>query len=187
MFLIFGLGNPDAKYQLTRHNIGFMAADVIMSRYNFSTSRLRFHAEYSEGIIDNHKVIILKPLTYMNRSGICAAEIVNFYKVPLEKIIVLHDDLDLSLGHIKLKIGGSHGGHNGLKSLDAHIGKDYWRVRIGIGHPGDKSLVTPYVLGNFTKQEIEIVEQKNMDIAANIAYILNNDIETFRTNIVKDF
>ena len=155
MFVLIGLGNPGAQYALNRHNIGFMTIDVIAESYNFPPFKNKFNALISEGMIGETKVILCKPLTFMNLSGKSAQTLLQFYKISLEKVYVIHDDLDVLPGKIKLKLGGGNGGHNGLSSLDQHIGKDYWRLRLGIGHPGHRDAVTNYVLGNFSKQDHE--------------------------------
>lgn len=157
MFVFVGLGNPGEKHALNRHNIGFMVVDSIAAAYRFPPFKAKFSALVCEGIIGERKVVLYKPLTYMNLSGQSVGELIRFYKVPPDHVYVAHDDLDLDPGQIKVKIGGGHGGHNGLKSLDQHIGKDYWRIRLGIGHPGHSSpqqdKVSRYVLGNFSKQD----------------------------------
>lgn len=153
MYVLVGLGNPGAKYAFNRHNIGFMTIDIIADEYRFSPFKSKFSAEISEGTIGPHKVILCKPMTYMNLSGRAVSELAHFYKIPVDNIYVIHDDLDLMPGKIKVKKGGGSGGHNGLTSLDQSIGKDYWRIRLGIGHPGHKDAVTSYVLGNFIKAD----------------------------------
>lgn len=153
--LFVGLGNPGPSYAMNRHNIGFMAVDVIAESYNASPWRSRFQGHLAEAKLVDQRILLCKPLTYMNLSGACVAAAMRFYKIPLEKTYVFHDDLDLEPGRIKIKQGGGTGGHNGLASLDQHIGRDYWRVRIGIGHPGHKSAVTSYVLNNFSNNETE--------------------------------
>ena len=152
-WLLVGLGNLGEKYTLNRHNIGFMAVDAIAAAYHFPAFKIKFSATISEGIIGSHKVILCKPMTYMNLSGQSVGELMRFYKIPPAQVYVVHDDLDLEPGKVKLKIGGGNGGHNGLKSLDQHIGKEYWRVRLGIGHPGHRDAVSSYVLGNFSKSD----------------------------------
>ncbi|MBL8837832.1 MAG: aminoacyl-tRNA hydrolase [Alphaproteobacteria bacterium] len=153
MLVIAGLGNPGPDYAGHRHNVGFMAVDVIVDRHRFGPPRSRFEAIVSEGTIDAEKTIALKPMTYMNDSGRAVAAALRFYKLAPARLIVVHDELDLPAGRIKVKRGGGNGGHNGLRSIDAHIGPDYWRVRIGIGHPGDKDMVSGYVLHDFAKAE----------------------------------
>ncbi|MDF3034169.1 MAG: aminoacyl-tRNA hydrolase [Alphaproteobacteria bacterium] len=159
MFVLVGLGNPGQKYALNRHNIGFMAVDSLAAAYHFPPFKIKFSAMVSEGTIGRHKVLLCKPMTYMNLSGQPAGDLIRFYKIPPASVYVVHDDLDLEPGQIKLKIGGGNGGHNGLKSLDQHISQGYWRVRLGIGHPGRTSLqkdrVTDYVLSNFSRNDEE--------------------------------
>ena len=153
MHLLVGLGNPGEKYAKNRHNVGFMALDRIHERHGFSPWRSRFSGEVSEGRIGSHKVMLLKPETFMNLSGQAAGEAMRYFKLEPEDVIVIHDELDLDPGRVRIKRGGGHGGHNGLKSLDAHIGKDYQRIRIGIGHPGAKPAVAGYVLKDFPKAD----------------------------------
>ncbi|MCE3231312.1 MAG: aminoacyl-tRNA hydrolase [Alphaproteobacteria bacterium] len=159
MFELVGLGNPGQKYALNRHNIGFMAVDSLAAAYHFPPFKIKFSAMVSEGTIGRHKVLLCKPMTYMNLSGQPAGDLIRFYKIPPASVYVVHDDLDLEPGQIKLKIGGGNGGHNGLKSLDQHISPAYWRLRLGIGHPGRTSLqkdrVTDYVLSNFSRNDEE--------------------------------
>lgn len=152
-YLIVGLGNPGNQYSLNRHNIGFMAIDVIADIQNFPSFKSKFSALVSESKFSNQKIILLKPQTYMNLSGRSVAEAAKFYKISPENIYVFHDDLDVQPGRIKVKLGGGSGGHNGLKSLDQYIGQNYWRIRLGIGHPGFKDAVHGYVLGNFHKDD----------------------------------
>lgn len=159
MYLLVGLGNPGNDYKKNRHNIGFMVADAIASDNNFPAFKSKFNGEYTEGVIAGKKVMIVKPQTYMNESGQCVGKIASFYKIPPEKIIVFYDELDIPFKRVKVKQGGGAGGHNGIKSIDAHLGnKDYWRVRMGIDHPGDKNRVSGYVLSDFSK-----VEQAELD------------------------
>ena len=153
MRLLVGLGNPGEKHQNNRHNIGFMAADKIRETYDFSPYRRRFQGLISEGKIGNHSVRILKPTTFMNESGRSVGETIKFFKLPSDKVFVFYDDLDLVPGKCRIKLGGGAGGHNGLKSLDNQIGNEYWRVRLGIGHPGHKDRVLRYVLQDFAKKE----------------------------------
>lgn len=154
MRLLVGLGNPGGTYARNRHNIGFMAADVIVRRHSFAAWRSKFQGQWSEGTIDGEKVAVLKPETYMNLSGQAVAAAARFLKIANSDIVVLHDELDLPPGKVRVKKGGGAGGHNGLKSIDAHLGNDYWRVRLGIGHPGHKDLVTAWVLNDFAKADV---------------------------------
>ena len=158
MKLIVGLGNPGEKYAGNRHNIGFMAVEEIARGYNFGPWRKRFQGLTAEGQIGTEKCILLKPATYMNESGRAAGEAMRFYKLSAGDVIVIHDELDLKPGTVRVKTGGGNAGHNGLKSLSAYIGNEYMRVRLGIGHPGDKALVTNYVLQDFAKADRQWLE-----------------------------
>ncbi len=152
MLLLVGLGNPGPRHANNRHNIGFMALDEIVRRHGFGPWRLRFQGRLSEGRIGGEKTFALEPETYMNESGRAVGEAVRFYKLePATQVIVIYDEIDLRPGKVKVKLGGGAGGHNGIRSIDRHIGRDYRRVRLGIGHPGDKDLVHGYVLQDFAK------------------------------------
>ncbi len=153
MKLLIGLGNPGAEHARNRHNVGFVAVDAIAEAHGFGPWRKKFQGQVSEGRLDGEKCLLLKPSTYMNESGRAAAEAVRFYKLDLDDVIVLYDEIDLAPGKVRVKTGGGVAGHNGLKSLTRHIGNDYMRVRIGIGHPGDKSKVHSHVLKDFSKTE----------------------------------
>jgi len=153
MLLLVGLGNPGPRHEKNRHNIGFMAVDRIAARHGFSPWRARFQGHVAEGTIGGVKTLLLKPATYMNESGRAAAEAARFFKIELADIVAFHDELDLPPGKLRVKTGGGNAGHNGLRSLTAHLGNDYRRARLGIGHPGVKELVHPYVLNDFAKSE----------------------------------
>jgi PTH1 family peptidyl-tRNA hydrolase len=153
MLIIAGLGNPGSKYAGHRHNIGFMAVDEIVRRHGFSAWRKKFKAEISEGLLGGESVLLMKPQTFMNESGRAVGEAMRFYNLGPENLIVLYDELDLAPGKVRIKTGGGSGGHNGIRSIDAHAGKDYARVRLGIGHPGHKDRVTGHVLGDFAKAD----------------------------------
>ena len=155
MLLIVGLGNPGEAYQNHRHNIGFMAVDAIADAHGFGPARSRFRGQVREGVLAGQKTLILKPMTYMNDSGTAVQDAVAFHKIPIEKVWVIYDELDLAAGKVRVKQGGGNAGHNGLRSISTHAGNDFWRVRLGIGHPGDKERVTGHVLGNFTKADRE--------------------------------
>ncbi|MGN0904321.1 MAG: aminoacyl-tRNA hydrolase [Alphaproteobacteria bacterium] len=172
MFLIVGLGNPGSEYRNNRHNIGFMAADELVRRYNFTPWRSRFSGETAEGTIDGEKVLVLKPLTFMNNSGQAVRAAMDFYKLPVGNVIVIHDELDIPVGKIKAKTGGGAGGHNGLKSIDAHCTPQYARIRIGIGHPGDKNLVVPYVLSDVPKADRQVLDSELEDVAEALPVLL---------------
>ncbi len=153
MLLLVGIGNPGREHEQDRHNIGFMAVDEIVRRHGFSSPRSRFQGLVAEGHIASEKILALKPMTYMNESGRAVAEAQRFYKLDLDQIIVIHDELDLVAGKVKVKRGGGAAGHNGIRNLDSHIGKDYLRVRLGIGHPGNRDRVHGHVLGKFSKAD----------------------------------
>ena len=153
MLLLVGLGNPGPEHANQRHNIGFIAVDAIARRFNFGPWRSKFHGLVAEGTVDGVKVLALKPETYMNRSGQAVGAALQFYKLGLADLVVMHDELDLRPGKLRVKRGGGAAGHNGLRSIDAHVGQDYLRVRIGIGHPGEKHLVHGYVLHDFASEE----------------------------------
>jgi PTH1 family peptidyl-tRNA hydrolase len=153
MKLIVGLGNPGSKHARQRHNVGFMALDAIMARHHIGPARKRFQSEAAEGRIGQVQVLAIKPQTFMNESGRAVGEAARFYRLGIEDIIVLHDEIDLAAGKVRVKRGGGNAGHNGLKSLAAHLGSDFTRVRIGIGHPGSKELVQRHVLGDFAKAD----------------------------------
>ena len=157
MILLVGLGNPGEKYARHRHNVGFLAVDAIGDSHGFGPTRNKFNAEIRDGYLSGpngrEKTILLKPLTYMNESGQAVGEALRFYKLEPSDVIVFYDELDLAPGKLRVKIGGGAAGHNGIRSIDAHIGNDFHRVRIGIGHPGDKAKVTTHVLGNFSKAD----------------------------------
>lgn len=149
MRLFVGLGNPGKQYQLNRHNIGFMALDVIVERHKFSDWEKKFQGLVSSGTLGGEKVLLLKPQTFMNVSGQSVQAAAAFYKILPDEIVVFHDELDLAPGKLRVKKGGGAAGHNGLRSIDEHLGQMYWRVRLGIGHPGMREMVSGYVLGNF--------------------------------------
>jgi PTH1 family peptidyl-tRNA hydrolase len=171
MLLFVGLGNPGDRYVGNRHNIGFMALEAIAKRHGIAPWRRRFQGVAVEGDISGVKVLLLLPGTYMNESGRAVAEAVNFYKLGIGDVVAFHDELDLPPGKLRVKTGGGNAGHNGLRSITAHIGNDYRRVRFGIGHPGDKNLVERYVLQDFAKSERPWVEAL-CDAAADAAPLL---------------
>ncbi|MEQ8306468.1 MAG: aminoacyl-tRNA hydrolase [Hoeflea sp.] len=183
MLLIAGLGNPGPQYAKNRHNVGFMAADAIARRHSFSGFSKKFRGEIAEGMLAGEKALILKPMTFMNLSGDSVGEAMRFYKLSPSDIIVIHDELDLAPGKLKLKTGGGNGGHNGLKSIDAHCGKDYKRLRVGIGHPGHKDRVNPHVLGDFSKADQQWLDPLLDAIADNADLIAKGDDAGFLNRI----
>jgi len=183
MFILVGLGNPGKEYENTRHNVGFMAVDEICYRYNFASFSKKFDGLIAEGKIAGEKVIALKPQTFMNLSGNSVHKLMSFYKVTPENIIVIHDDLDLALDKIKAKIAGGHGGHNGLRNIDSHIGKNYNRIRIGIGQPNQKTEVVNHVLNKFSKSETEIIEKNIRAISDNIEFLIKGSVGQFTNKL----
>ena len=183
MRLLVGLGNPGSRYAMTRHNVGFMAADAIAARYRFPPFRAKFQGTVSEGVIDGSRVLLLKPETYMNASGDSVGAAARFYKIDVGEIAVIHDDIDLAEGKLRVKRGGGAGGHNGLRSIDDTLGADYWRVRIGIGHPGLKELVEAYVLQNFTAEERQWLEPLIAAIAEAAPVLIGDDPGAFMSKV----
>jgi PTH1 family peptidyl-tRNA hydrolase len=183
MLLLVGLGNPGDQYYDNRHNVGFMAVDEIVRRHRFPAWRRKFKSEISEGMLGIAKVMAMKPQTFMNRSGEAVAEAVNFYKLKPSDVVVLHDELDLAPGKLRTKQGGGHAGHNGLRDIERHIGADFRRVRIGIGHPGDKSRVTGYVLSDFAKADDVWLDPLIDAIADAAPYLATGQDEKFMTRV----
>jgi PTH1 family peptidyl-tRNA hydrolase len=183
MLLFVGLGNPGAKYARNRHNIGFMAVDEISRRHRFSPWRRRFQGETSEGTLDGEKVILLKPTTFMNESGRAVQEAASFFKLGVGDITVFQDELELPPGKLRVKVGGGIAGHNGLRSISAHLGNDYRRVRLGIGHPGVKELVHGHVLSDFAKSEMPWVEALCEAVADNAELLTGKRDSTFANKV----
>ena len=175
MWLICGLGNPGKKYLHTRHNIGFDILDSLVKKYSLNLIKKDKLKEIYKGNINSIECILCKPLVFINKSGIIVKKVSKFYQIPNNKILIIHDDLDLKLSKVKVKIGGGNGGHNGLLDIDKNIGKDYKRLRFGIGHPGDKNLVSSYVLKKFIKEDREIVNQIIELISINFTLIFDNE------------
>ncbi len=173
--LIVGLGNLGKEYEKTRHNFGFLALNEIVKKFNLTGPSKKFSSEFFSGEIQSHKIIAIKPQTYMNNSGISVLETSKFYKIPPEKIIVLHDEIDIKLGAVKIKKGGGNAGHNGLKSIDSRIGKNYHRFRLGVGRPQHQNQeVADYVLSKFSKDELIKVEEINCDISKSLEEFIKN-------------
>src|SRR6266540_3211235 len=183
LILFVGLGNPGARYAGNRHNIGFMAVDAIARRHGIGPWRRRFQGVACEGPIGSQRALLLRPGTYMNESGRAVADAAHFYKLGLSDIVVFHDELDLPPGKVRVKAGGGVAGHNGLRSISAHIGNDYRRVRIGIGHPGVKELVYPYVLSDFAKSERPWVEALCEVIADNPELLAKGEDASFQNKV----
>jgi PTH1 family peptidyl-tRNA hydrolase len=183
MQLIVGLGNPGSGYAGNRHNIGFMAVEAIAKRHGLGPWRRRFQGVAAEGPLAGERVLLLLPGTYMNESGRAVAEAANFYKLGLPDIAVLHDEIDLAPAKIRVKTGGGNAGHNGLRSISAHVGNDYRRVRIGVGHPGAKELVHAYVLNDFAKSERDWVEALCGIIADNAVLLAKGEDASFQNKV----
>jgi len=188
MRLVVGLGNPGLRYARNRHNVGFMAIDAIARRHGFPGFRSRFKGELADGSIGGERRLLLKPQTFMNDSGDAVLAAMSFYKIAPEDIVVIHDELDLRPGKVRVKRGGGNAGHNGLRSIDAMIGADFWRVRIGIGHPGIKELVQPYVLQNFTPDEARLIAAPLLDaIAETFPLLLEGAPDAFMSEVGRRF
>ena len=188
MRLIVGLGNPGSRYARNRHNIGFMAVDAIARRYGFPSFRSRFKGEVAEATVGEGRRLLLKPQTYMNDSGESVLAAMSFYKILPSEILVFHDELDLKPGKVRVKRGGGSAGHNGLRSIDAMIGADYWRVRLGIGHPGVKELVHPYVLQNFPPDEASEWVAPVLDaVAETVPLLLGGAPDAFMSEVARRF
>ncbi|MBE0454438.1 MAG: aminoacyl-tRNA hydrolase [Roseovarius sp.] len=185
MQLFVGLGNPGAKYAGNRHNIGFMAVDRIAGAHGFGPWRAKFQGRVCEGTLGGEKVILLKPETFMNLSGQSVGEAVRFYKIAPEAVTVFHDELDLGPGKLRVKRGGGHAGHNGLRSITAHIGAEFQRVRLGIGHPGHKDRVASYVLQDFAKADTDWLDDLMRGIADGAPWLAEGKPDRFQTAVAQ--
>ncbi len=189
MLLIVGLGNPGAKYKNNRHNIGFMAVDALADEHGFGAPKSKFSASVREGYIGKTKVLIIKPMTFMNESGRSVGAAAQFYKIPQEefkdKIFVFHDELDLDAGKFRMKLGGGIAGHNGLRSIKAHMGAEFWRARMGIGHPGRKEQVHAHVLSDFAKADKDWVDSLLDACASSADLLVAGEIDKFQTKVTR--
>lgn len=185
MKVFVGLGNPGTQYERNRHNVGFIALDRIADVHRFSPWKKRFQALTSDGTIADERVLLIKPQTYMNESGQAVGEALRFLKVPMSDLYVFHDELDLAPAKLKVKLGGGNAGHNGLRSISAHVGNEYVRVRIGIGHPGAKELVSGYVLHDFAKADAEWLEPMLDAMAKAAGRLAGGDSERFQTDVAR--
>ncbi|MEK6224134.1 MAG: aminoacyl-tRNA hydrolase [Thermodesulfobacteriales bacterium] len=178
MMLVVGLGNPGKEYTLTKHNVGFLVVDELGKRVGIDIQKSKFQSLYGEGFLEGNKILLLKPQAYMNRSGGAVSSASDFYKIPPENIIVIHDEMDISLGRIMIKPGGGSAGNNGIKSIISSLGsKDFIRIRIGIGKPNAKSDGANHVLSNFNKSESAMVEESIQTAADAVLEIMNNGLE----------
>ena len=183
MILFVGLGNPTSDSQNNRHNIGFKIIDAINQRFSLSKKKPKFKGLLTTGNISNKKVYAIKPLTFMNNSGICIRELIEYFKIDAKDIFVFHDDIDVDFGKVKAKFGGSTAGHNGIASIDKFIGKDYSRVRIGIGKPDTKISVSEYVLNNFNEEEKEQLEKITNNIIDSMSILLDKKLDLFSSTV----
>ena len=183
MRLFVGLGNPGIDYAKNRHNIGFMAVDEIVHRHSFAPFRSKFQGQLCEGKIAGQKVLILKPTTYMNESGKAVQAAMAFYKLPIQDIIVFHDEMDLVAGKIRMKTGGGHAGHNGVRSIQSHIGSGFQRVRLGVGHPGDKEKVVGHVLKDFSKADQQWLDKMIEAIGENADLLIKGEDSGFMSKV----
>jgi peptidyl-tRNA hydrolase, PTH1 family len=183
MFLFAGLGNPGNKYEKNRHNIGFMAVDEIVRRHGFSAWKKKFQAEIADTLIAGEKVLVLKPQTYMNESGRAVGEAMRFHHIAIENVFAFYDELDLVAGKLRIKTGGGAAGHNGIRSMAQHIGEDFHRVRLGIGHPGDKERVLAHVLGDFAKSDREWLDPMLTAVADNADMLIDGKFAPFQSKV----
>jgi len=183
MLLLVGLGNPNPNNTNNRHNIGFTVIDAINVKFKLSKQKPKFKGLLTTGTIDNQKVYAIKPLTFMNRSGICIKELIEYFKIDAKNVFVFHDDMDIDVGTIKVKFGGSSAGHNGIESIDKNIGKDYSRIRIGIGHPKDNSMGAEHVLDNFSSDEKQSVNEITSNITNSLSILIKKDLDLFSSKV----
>ena len=183
MFLVVGLGNPGSEYKNNRHNIGFMAADELFRRYNFSPWRKKFQGEIAEGEINGEKILLLKPQTYMNNSGEAVQAAMSFYKIPVQNIIVIHDEMDCPVGKLKSKVGGGAGGHNGIKSIDSHCSPDYTRIRIGVGRPLHGEQVVNWIISDLPREDREKINTLLEDAAEVFPSVLSGGAAGFTSKL----
>jgi PTH1 family peptidyl-tRNA hydrolase len=186
MLLFVGLGNPELKYAKNRHNIGFMAVDAIAEAYSFEPFKSKYHGLVAEGRIGSEKVMLLKPMTFMNKSGVSVAEAAQFFKLSQDQLVVFYDELDLPSGKLRMRSGGGLAGHNGLRSIKAHMGADFRRARLGIDHPGDKAKVTGHVLGDFSKDDQKWLQPMLTSLCRHAEYLAQGQDATYQTRVVED-
>ena len=183
MFLLVGLGNPNPNNTNNRHNVGFLTIDAINAKYKLSKQKPKFKGLLTTGLIDGQKVYAIKPLTFMNSSGVCIKELVDYFKMDVKNIFVFHDDMDIDIGKIKVKFGGSSAGHNGIESIDKNIGKNYSRIRIGIGRPKNNTTGADHVLENFTKDETQSMTNVMNNITESLSILIDKKLDLFSSKI----
>ena len=183
MLLLVGLGNPNPNNSNNRHNVGFLVIDAINVKFKLSKQKPKFKGLLTTGKINDQKVFAIKPLTFMNNSGVCIKELIEYFKIDVKDVFVFHDDMDIDIGKVKAKIGGSNAGHNGIDSIDKNIGKNYSRVRIGIGRPKNNSTGVDHVLDNFSGDEKQNVERVTKNIIESLSILINKDLDLFSSKI----
>ena len=183
MLLLVGLGNPSPNNTNNRHNVGFLVIDAINTKFKLSKQKPKFKGLLTTGQIDEQKVYAIKPLTFMNSSGICIKELIDYFKIEAKNVFVFHDDMDIDSGKVKVKFGGSNAGHNGIESIDKNIGKHYTRIRIGIGHPKNNSMGADHVLDNFSHDEKQSVEDITANIIESLPILIKKDLDLFSSKI----
>ena len=183
MLLFVGLGNPNPSNSNNRHNVGFLVIDEINKKFKLSKQKPKFKGLLTTGKIDEQKVYAIKPLTFMNSSGICIKELIEYFKIDVKDVFVFHDDMDIDLGKVKVKFGGSNAGHNGIESIDKNIGKNYSRIRIGIGRPQKDSTGADYVLDNFSNEEKDNMQEVAKNIIESLSILINKDLDLFSSKI----
>ena len=183
MLLLVGLGNPNPNNTNNRHNVGFLVIDEINKKFKLSKQKPKFKGLLTTGNINDQKVYAIKPLTFMNSSGICIKELIEYFKIDVKDVFVFHDDMDIDTGKVKVKFGGASAGHNGIESIDKNIGKNYSRIRIGIGRPKKNSTGADHVLDNFTNEEKDNVEAVTKNIIESLSILINKDLELFSSKI----
>ena len=183
MLLFVGLGNPNLNNVNNRHNVGFLVIDAINKKFNLSKQKPKFKGLLTTGRINEQKVYAIKPLTFMNNSGVCIKELIEYFKINVKDVFVFHDDMDIDIGKVKVKFGGTSAGHNGIGSIDKNIGKNYSRVRIGIGRPKENSTGVDHVLDNFSGDEKQNVEKVTKNIIESLSILINKDLDLFSSKI----
>ena len=183
MLLLVGLGNPNPNNTNNRHNVGFLVIDEINKKFKLSKQKPKFKGLLTTGNINEQKVYAIKPLTFMNSSGVCIKELIEYFKIDVKNVFVFHDDMDIDIGKVKVKFGGSNAGHNGIESIDKNIGKNYSRVRIGIGRPKNNSTGSDHVLDNFSNEEMEYVQSVTKNIIESLSILINKDLDLFSSKI----
>ena len=183
MLLLVGLGNPNPNNSDNRHNVGFFVIDAINEKFKLSKQKPKFKGLLTTGKINEQKVFAIKPLTFMNNSGVCIKELIEYFKIDVKDVFVFHDDMDIDIGKVKAKIGGGNAGHNGIDSIDEKIGKNYSRVRIGIGRPKENSEGVDHVLNNFSGDEKQNVEKVTKNIIESLSILINKDLDLFSSKI----